>query len=314
MEELFERYLATLERRRVSPLTVKANRHALSLFERWLQTRNVSAIAVVIDDCEHYLDERLSGHAVATVRRDLAMLRGAYRHATQRGLVAGDPTIGVRLPPLPDRDPVVYNADELRAIHAAIRDQREQLIFFLLAFTGLRLCEATSLTWADVDLPNTQLRVTGKGGKRRIVPLHPTLDDLLTTCQPDRDHAPLVTTVAGGRVADRTWGTIVSRLVARADVHVPQPSHAFRRTVASELYANGIRTHVIDRLLGWSPRTVRDRHYVRIADPAMRAAIATLYQASPIYPEQTLPQPTPDTIAAWTLAADSRRLAQLESL
>src|SRR4051812_5748321 len=127
MAELFERYLTSLERRRVSPLTITANRHALSLFERWLATRQRDVDAVAIGDCELYLDERLRTHAIATVRRDLAMIRAAYTHALQRGLIARDPTAGIRLPPLPDHDPVIYSTEQLRAIHAAIRDEREQL-------------------------------------------------------------------------------------------------------------------------------------------------------------------------------------------
>jgi integrase len=313
MSDLFEGYIASLERRRVSPLTIKANEHALSLFERWLETRHRDADAVGIDDCELYLDERLRTHAIATVRRDLAMIRAAYRHALQRELITRDPTAGIRLPPLPDHDPVIYSTEQLRAIHAAIRDEREQLIFFLLAFAGLRLCEATRVTWTNIDVPNTQLRLIGKGGKRRVVPLHPALEPPLAQHHGKVVDGPVVATVTGGHLADRTWGTIVSRLVGRADVHVPQPSHAFRRTVASELYANGIRTHVIDRLLGWAPRTVRDRHYIRIADEAMREAIATLYQRSPICPEQTPGRRRPPIAAPDVLVADVARLTEIEA-
>jgi integrase/recombinase XerC len=311
--ELFERYIASLERRRVSPLTIKANRHALSLFERWLAGRQRDADAVGVDDCELYLDERLRTHAVATVRRDLAMIRGAYRHALQRGLIRIDPTAGIRLPPLPDHDPVIYSTEQLQAIHAAIRDEREQLIFFLLAFAGLRLCEATSLTWANIELPNTQLRLIGKGGKRRVVPLHPALERLLAQHHAERVDGPLVATVTSGHLANRTWSSIVSRLVSRADVHVSHPSHAFRRTVASELYANGVRTHIIDRLLGWAPRTVRDRHYIRIADGAMRDAIATLYQRSPICPDQPQGRRRPPVAAPDVLVADVARLTKIEA-
>jgi integrase/recombinase XerC len=313
VDALFEYYLAALERRRVSPLTIKANRHALSLFQRWLAAKRRDADAACVDDCEQYLDERLETHAVATVRRDLAMIRGAYRHAQRRGLIASDPTLGIRLPPLPDRDTVIYDPDELRAIHAAIRDEREQMIFFLLAFAGLRLCEATSLAWSNVELADAQLRFVGKGGKRRVVPLHPALERHLTAQGQRHPSTAVVTTVSGRPLAHRTWGTIVSRLVSHADVHVAQPSHAFRRTVASELYANGIRTHVIDRLLGWAPRTVRDRHYIRVADQAMRDAITTLYQRSPICPEQAPVREPSALVSRDVLVNDLLRLTQLEA-
>jgi hypothetical protein len=61
------------------------------------------------------------------------------------------------------------------------------------------------------------------------------------------------------------------------------------------MYEQGVRTTTIDRITGWAPRTVRERHYIRIAPKTMHDAIQTIYRDDPICPEQALsdtPRPT----------------------
>lgn len=106
-------------------------------------------------------------------------------------------------------------------------------------------------------------------------------------------------------------------LVDRADVEVNLPSHAFRRTVATVMYEQGVRTRVIERIMGLSPRQMHERHYLRVADAPMHDAIQTLYREDPICERQqrTLrPVAVPaaeDTPAAW-LDGERSRLEALE--
>lgn len=100
-----------------------------------------------------------------------AYVRAAYRYGVRHDLVERDPTADVRLPWLPDLEPATYANTELKALHAAIRSEREEVAFFLFAFAGLRLGEVAGLRWAQVDFDRWQIRLTGKGGKFRLVPL-----------------------------------------------------------------------------------------------------------------------------------------------
>jgi len=79
------------------------------------------------------------------------------------------------------------------------------------------------------------------------------------------------------------------------------------------MYEQGVRGHVIDEIMGWAPRTVRDRHYVRVAPKSMREAIRMLYQDDPICPS---PKPEPsvplsDRLLSDDLLQEVRRLVQL---
>src|SRR5581483_4349642 len=190
--------------------------------------------------CEEYFDWLLDRGAISTARRHLAYVRAAYRYGVRHQLAEFDPTADVKLPRLPDHEPATYSNDELRQIHAAIRSEREDVAFHLLAFAGLRLGETAALTWANVDLGHWQLRLIGKGGKFRLVPLHPVLLELLRERR-QADGEPVIWTPQRRPLASRTLGTAIRQLVDRADVHTAQPSHAFRRTVATVMYEAGIR-------------------------------------------------------------------------
>jgi hypothetical protein len=81
------------------------------------------------------------------------------------------------------------------------------------------------------------------------------------------------------------------------------------------MYEHGVRTRVIERIMGWAPRTMHERHYLRVCGTPMRKAIETLYREDPICDRQRAPlaplPSEPTTEPAW-LAHESARLDQLE--
>jgi integrase/recombinase XerD len=318
MDVIFEAYLAAQRRRRPSPLTLKAIRHALWQTQRWLDQHDLAASDMTLLCCEEYFDALLERQAVSTVRRHLAYVRAAYRYGVRHELVERDPTADVRLPRLPDHDPATYSNTELQAIHSSIRSEREELVFFLFAFAGLRLGEVAALEWRQVEFERWQLRLAGKGGKLRLVPLHPALTELLREQRArSRRREQVLGTINGQRLAANTLGRSVRAIVDRAGVEVAQPSHAFRRTVATVMYEQGVRARVIERIMGWAPRQMYERHYLRVADDAMHQAIRGLYQEDPICERQQRslqPVAVPVTNAepsGW-LVSETAKLEQLE--
>jgi integrase/recombinase XerD len=252
VDAIFEAYLAAQRRRRASPLTIKAVAHAFRSAQRHLDAHTITAAELTLLGCEEYFDGLLDEHAISTVRRHLAYLRAGYRYGLRHGLCEHDPTAEVKLPRLPDLQPETYANAELRAIHAAIRSEREQLIFYVFAFAGLRLGELAALTWQNVDFEHWQLRLVGKGGKFRLVPLHPVLLDVLREhrCRARTDEEPVIAAAGRQPLHAATLGRATRTLVDRAGVEIASPSHAFRRTVATVMYEQGVRTRVIERIMG----------------------------------------------------------------
>src|SRR5205823_267616 len=89
--------------------------------------------------------------------------------------------------------------------------------------------------------------------------------------------------VLGGGGSTRNVNHVLKKLLARAGVDGGnRPAHRFRATVQCSLYEEGVREDVIDRILGWAPRTMRQRYYSRVRDETAHEAILCLYRSDPI--------------------------------
>lgn len=295
---LFAAYLSHLERKGSDPKTCTRNKHALGRFEAWLtglELDPTKATELVVEEYFAWLSREW---AQTTANREAAMVKAAYRYAKRLGLVGESPAEHVRAPAVDEVEPEVYSNDELRRIRAAIRDDLDDVIFYGLAYEGLRRFELANLTWKKatdstnyVDLEKQELTVRGKGGKLRKVPIHPLFAEVLTRRR-SRFGADGKVLGRGGSL--RNVNQRVENLLWRSGVEGGnRPAHKFRKTVQTVLYEEGVRTDVIDKILGWAPSSVRQRYYSRVRDEAMYDAILRLYVSDPVERAPVLPLRAP---------------------
>lgn len=267
MHPLFGAYESRLLRLRRHQRTLRNYRNAIRQYEAFLREAGTDPAQAKPRDVEDFLASL--PHALSTQRLFLENVRAAYAYARKRGELSHDPTFDVELPKLPDKEPQVITPSELRTMREGISQEREWMIFHLLAYTGMRRTEIRQLTWGDVSLPDKTLTVLGKGGKLRKVPIHPVLGEALAEQY-------------------RYSQYVVPRARSEQSFHDAVRSftdytpHAFRRTVSSSLYANGVATDTIDKILGWAPREVRSRYYQSIAPLQLHTAILRLYADDPL--------------------------------
>jgi site-specific recombinase XerD len=119
------------------------------------------------------LSER--GMSRSTIARKLASIRSFFRHLVERGALAANPADLVATPKRDSYLPRVLRADEVGALLDAIPgstplELRDRAMFELAYAAGLRAEEIVNLDVPDVDPDGEELRVSGKGGKTRIVP------------------------------------------------------------------------------------------------------------------------------------------------
>ncbi|MGH3305704.1 MAG: tyrosine-type recombinase/integrase [Streptosporangiaceae bacterium] len=104
-----------------------------------------------------------------------AARRSSGLRATRRGLLGhigpGRPRSGGRLMRQPQRLPESLEPDDVTAFLADLRTFRDRAITLVMLLGGLRAAEVRSLRLADVDMGLRRLRVTGKGGRERVVPV-----------------------------------------------------------------------------------------------------------------------------------------------
>lgn len=249
--------------------------------QAWFDAAGVRPDQATSADLEDLFDCLRQKHAPSTLRGHLSRLRAAYAYAVRHGLVSLDPTQDVVLPKMPDVEPETYTNEELRCILAHVRDDSEQAIVHLLIYAGLRRHEVIRLEWKDVEFDRRQMKVLGKGSKLRLVPLHPVLQDALAELPPVGPH--VVVSAWKERVSAFTFNRKLRDLLERSQVDGGRrPAHKFRKTLATSLFENGAQERVIDRIFGWAPTTVRDRHYTRVADVLMQRAILVGYGDDPL--------------------------------
>ncbi|WP_338479762.1 tyrosine-type recombinase/integrase [Rhodococcus sp. DN22] len=139
------------------------------------------------------LSDGESGLAISTIKRRLASISGLFSYLHERGLVEKNPVprglstrsgrSHVRGTPLiraPRRLPRVLSPDEVNALLAALRCERDRAMVLLMLFGGLRRCEVLGLRMPDVRPGERRVFVAaGKGGHQRIVPVAPTFFESL---------------------------------------------------------------------------------------------------------------------------------------
>ncbi len=212
----------------------------------------------------------------ATRSRRLAGVRSFFRYLLREERIETDPTQGLPLPKIPRRAPQPLSVDdcwtlaEQEGIKAARPTEkprqrrarlRDRAVIELLYGAGLRVGELVGLDVRDLDLLRGDVRVLGKGGKERVVPLpegaREALDDWLTERQrPGLLAEPLFVSLRPGRdgTARRLGARDVRRVLERRaragglldHVH----PHKLRHSYATHLLDMGADLREIQELLG----------------------------------------------------------------
>jgi integrase/recombinase XerC len=274
-------YLQSLaQERRASPLTVREYSRDISFFLDFLTghlgvTPTLTELAALREaDLRAWLAaEAGSGRGNRTRARHLSAVRSffkflARRHGVENNAakLLGSPKISPPLPRALSADDAAAVAHDIgEASDLALTQARDTALFTLLYGCGLRIAEALSLNIADAPRAARPLRVTGKGGKERLVPVLPAVADAVDAwlrLHPSGTDAaaPLFVGVRGERlnpgVAQRTLRNY-RRLAGLPEHATP---HALRHSFATHLLAGGADLRAIQDLLGHASLSTTQRY------------------------------------------------------
>jgi integrase/recombinase XerC len=249
--------------------TVEAYRRDVARYLKFLVNHRGSAdgIASVAATSQSDLrawmaEERGRGLSARSLARALSAVKGFTAWAADR--TGGDVTtvLSARGPKYRRKLPRPLSEDGAAAILTEIGSDaredwiaaRDTAIATLLYGLGLRISEALSLTWADHPLPPT-LRISGKGGKTRIVPVIPVAAEAVAayTALCPFDLAPDVSLFRGARggpVNPRLIQSAMERARLRLGLPATATPHALRHSFATHLLSAGGDLRAIQELLG----------------------------------------------------------------
>jgi integrase/recombinase XerD len=274
-----EGFLALLAARR-APKTVEAYRRDLAQLGAYLGKPIAKA---TLEELERYTAQlRADGLSGATIARRTAAARSFYRHQQLLGARDDNPAAAIKLPrrakPLPK---TLSPGEAERLIQAAAGTQpralRDQALVELLYGAGLRVSEAIGLDKAGVDLDDRLVRVIGKGGKERVVPIGrhaaQALLRYLAQGRPylDSRHRPELFLNARGGPLTRAGAFLILRKLAEKaglDPHRVHP-HLLRHSFATHLLEGGADLRSVQEMLGHADLSTTEL-YTHVTDKRRR--------------------------------------------
>ncbi len=201
----------------------------------------------------------LDGRSLA---RMLSAWRGFYGYLARDHGCRHNPCVGIRAPKSAKRLPHALSPDEARQLVEIDADDplamRDKAILELFYSSGLRLAELTGLAPADINFADATVRVTGKGGKTRIVPvgshavkaLRAWLDERAAIRPIDGD--ALFVTLQGRRLGPRAIQTRVQQRALKQGVAARVHPHMLRHSFASHVLQSSSDLRAVQEMLGHS--------------------------------------------------------------
>jgi integrase/recombinase XerD len=263
--EGFIEYLV-VERAR-SDNTVLAYRRDLTDYAGFLRQQGKSSYAeATAADVRAYLAQlsRQQRRKRPTVARRLSAVRLLHRYLLREGLAQADPTATVETPKLGKRLPHVLSVAECEQLLQAPRldvplELRDAAMLALMYATGLRVSELVGLRLGGVNFEQGLVRVVGKGGKERLVPvaaaalelLRLYLDQVRPALVREEGEDGLFLSARGKRMTRvNFWKRLKHLYLPRAGLPPETSPHTLRHSFATHLLEGGADLRAIQEMLG----------------------------------------------------------------
>lgn len=257
--------------RRYSPKTLEAYERDVAQFLIFLKDHmgDLPSLGLLNEvrpaDLRAFLARRRKDEISArSLGRQMAGIRSLIKFLERRGEVNAAPYSAVRSPKAAKSLPKALDVRQARAVTDAAASHsdepwiaaRDAAVMGLLYGAGLRISEALGLTRGEAPVGTTEmLRVTGKGGKTRIVPVLPAARKLIETylalCPYDLPmDRPLFRGAKGGPLSPRLIQLAIERM--RGSLGLPDTAtpHALRHSFATHILGDGGDLRTIQELLG----------------------------------------------------------------
>lgn len=257
--------------RGLSSHTVAAYRRDLARYAQFLRRRRQTDVRAIDERTVTAYVASLSAsthgdgrpYRATSIVRSLSSVRAFHRFLLRDGVANRDPTAGVVRPRLPRALPKPLPVDDVARMLAhpdrSAAGLRDRAVLETLYGAGLRVSELVGLDVDDVDLEEGSVRVLGKGGKERDVPIgryaRDAITAYLTRVRPGlasrRSRSALfLNRRGGGRLTRQGVSTIVARHAEGAQISRKVSPHTLRHSFATHLLEGGADVRVVQELLG----------------------------------------------------------------
>jgi integrase/recombinase XerD len=210
-------------------------------------------------------DDDHPGLAATSAARTLVAVRGLHRFLALEGVLDVDPARAVSPPRPPGRLPKAIPVEDVERLldAASVGDTpaslRDRALLEVLYGTGARISEAVGLDVHDVEGEEGVVRLRGKGGKERLVPLGSYAGSALSAwlvrgrpayASRGTGTSALFLNARGGRLSRQSAWSVLRRCAERAQLGGHLSPHTLRHSFATHLLEGGADVRVVQELLG----------------------------------------------------------------
>ncbi len=250
--------------RNASPRTIEAYRTDLASFlgflnGHWGGPAGLRRLAeITVSDMRGWMAfEKREGLSARSLARRLSAVKAFYRWLSRTHEIEAAAVSAIRGPQLKERLPRPVQTQAAKALIANTQsgwiETRDCAVMTLLYGCGLRISEALSLQATDAPLPK-MLKIHGKGGKERLVPVLPIAAEAVAAyvreCPHKLDEGALFRGAKGGPLGPRPIQKAVENLRLSLGLPHTVTPHALRHSFATHLLEAGGDLRTIQELLG----------------------------------------------------------------
>ena len=259
--------------RGLSPRTEQTYAQHLRGYLAFLPARGRDPLSVDHPVILAYLDRRQQhGVGPSTLFGAVIALRQFHRFLTSEGQTPNDPTAGMKLPKLRQRLPKPLSVDQMDRLLMTVgrgkgfHHVRNLAMLELMYSTGIRVSELINIELGQIDLKENWLRVVGKGGRERLVPISARAKGSLLNymdARTTRFAAPPETMFLNSRGSKLSRGgfwQILRRVAIKAGLKESVFPHRIRHSAATHLLAGGADVRVLQQLLGHASIVTTERY------------------------------------------------------
>lgn len=268
--------------RRWSESTIASYRRRVADWLDWCDANGIRATRATTDDARAYMGTIYPSASVHTSTR--TALKAWFDWLVWRGSRRANPICAIERMPARRSIPRSLESDDAARVLAAALDHgvRWHTYLSLMLYAGLRRVEACRVRWTDFEGRDAWLRIVGKGGQERVLPVHPELRRSLTRLRTDHSHREWLFPGQSGD-APICVATATKHVRAILDAAgLPQATgHWCRHTTATTALVAGADIAAVSALLGHRDLSTTSR-YVMARPERVRDAVWSLsYEAAP---------------------------------
>lgn len=250
----------------LSKNTLAAYRRDLTAFAVVQAAKDSNLLDANEQDIQLFLGQRFhQGHKASSNARLLSSIRRFYQFLLREGCIQADPSINIDNPKISKSLPISLSEEDVDSLLDApnqddVLGMRDSAMLELLYATGLRVSELVNLRLNEVKTNPGVVRVIGKGGKERLIPMGES-----ASIKVEVYFAKSRSDILGKRVSDFMFVTrrgagmsrqafwyLIKRYAAQAGINVHLSPHTLRHAFATHLLNHGADLRSVQMLLGHS--------------------------------------------------------------